>query len=253
VNPFAIAAVVFGCSFGAAIAGMVLHVKVPDRHLDSGSQDIVKLVMGLIATMAALVLSLLIASASAAYNQQSNELKAMSANIILLDRTLELYGPGAKTARDGLRDLIRQTHDRIWSPEGTRPEDLNSTETRNSAKANIEKLESLSPQTDSERMMQARAMQEAEGIAQSRLLMFEQLGGTIAWPFLTVLIFWICMLFLGFGLFARFNPTVTVALMVGALSVAGAIYLILELSDPYSGIMRISDQTVLNALAQIDQ
>ncbi len=253
MNPFAIALAVFGCSFAAAITGMILHVKVPGRHLDTASQDIVKLVMGLIATMAALVLSLLIASASASYNQQSSELKTASANIILLDRTLELYGPGAKAARDGLRDLIRQMHDRIWSPEGVQPEDLNSRETRNAAKASIEQLERLSPQTDVERTMQARALQESESIAQSRLLMFEQLGGSIAWPFLTVLIFWICMLFLGFGLFARFNPTVTVALMVGALSVAGAIYLILELSDPYGGIMRISDQPVLNALAQIDQ
>jgi len=103
---------------------MVLHVKLPDRHLDADSRDVVKLVMGLIATMAALVLSLLIASANSSYDRQSSELKALSANIILLDRTLKLYGPGAKEARDGLRDAIVQTHDRIWSPEGVRPENL---------------------------------------------------------------------------------------------------------------------------------
>ena len=83
--------------------------------------------------------------------------------------------------------------------------------------------------------------------------MFEQLGGSISWPFLTVLVFWICVLFLGFGLFARFNTTVTVALLVGALSVAGAIFLILELSEPYSGLMRISDAPLRNAMAQIDR
>ena len=65
--------------------------------------------------------------------------------------------------------------------------------------------------------MQSRAVQETESIAQSRMLMFEQLGGAISWPFLTVLVFWICVLFLGFGLFARFVTTVTVALFVGAL------------------------------------
>ena len=105
----------------------------------------------------------------------------------------------------------------------------NSRATQNSVNANIEQLLSLSPKTDAERMMQSRAVQESESIAQSRLLMFEQLGGSISWPFLTVLVFWICVLFLGFGLFARFNTTVTVALLVGALSVAGAIFLILEL------------------------
>src|SRR5438874_9876491 len=102
-------------------------------------------------------------------------------------------------------------------------------------------------------MMHSRAVQETESIAQSRLLMFEQLGGSISWPFLTVLIFWICVLFLGFGLFARFNTTVTVALLVGAVSVAGAIFLILELSDPYRGLMRISDEPLRDTMGQIDQ
>jgi hypothetical protein len=253
MSSFAIASVVFGCSFGAALVGMVLHVKLPDRHLDAESRDVVKLAMGLIATMAALVLSLLIASANTSYDRQISQLKALSASIILLDRTLEFYGPGAKVARDGLRDVVRQTHDRIWSSEGVRPENLNSAETRSSVKANIEQLQKLSPKTDEERMIQSRAIQESEDISQTRLLMFEELGGSISWPFLTVLVFWIGMLFLGFGLFARFNATVTVALLVAALSVAGAILLILELSDPYHGLMRISDEPLRNAMAQMDR
>src|SRR5690242_8701638 len=100
---------------------MILHIKLPDRHLDCDSRDVVKLVMGLIATLSAVVLSLLIASASSSYDRQSNELKALSANIILLDRTLEFYGPGARVARDRLRDVVRVAHDRIWSPGGVRP------------------------------------------------------------------------------------------------------------------------------------
>jgi hypothetical protein len=213
MSSFAIASVVFGCSFGAALIGMVLHSKLPDNHLDSDSRDVVKLVMGLIATMSALVLSLLIASANSSYDRQSSELKALATNVLLLDRTLKFYGPGAKEARNGLREAIVQTHDRIWSREGVRP----------------------------------------ENITQSRLMMFEQLGGSISWPFLTVLVFWICVLFLGFGLFARFNTTVTVALLVGALSVAGAIFLILELSEPYRGLMRISDEPLRNAMTQINR
>jgi len=253
MSPFAIASVVFVGSFAAALVGMVLHVKLPDRHLDPSSLDVVKLVMGLIATIAALVLSLLIASASSSYNQQSDELKEVSANIILLDRTLESYGPGAKVVRDRLRDSVRQTHDGIWSPEGVRPEDLNSVETRNAAKAEIEALRGLSPTTDLERTMQSQAMREAESITRARLLMFEQLGGSLPWPFLTVLVLWICLLFLGFGLFSSPNATVTVALLAGAFSVACAIFLILELNAPYRGLMRISDEPLRDAIAQIDR
>ena len=229
---------VFGCSLGAALIGT--SVRLPERHLNTDSRDLVKLVMGLIATMSALVLSLLIASANSSYEQQKNELNALSANIVLLDRTLEFYGPDAKEVRDHLRDLVQQTHDRIWSADGVRPEMLASVETQSSAKANIERLLGLVPKTDLERAMLSRAIQQSDSIGRSRLLMTAQLGSSIAWPFLTVLVFWICMLFLGFGLFARFNVTVTIALLVGALSVASAIFLILELSSPYTGAIRLS-------------
>jgi hypothetical protein len=80
MSSLAIASVVFGCSFGAAPIGMVLQIKLPDDHLDSDSRDVVKLVMGLIATMSALVLSLLIASANSSYDRQSSELKALATN-----------------------------------------------------------------------------------------------------------------------------------------------------------------------------
>jgi hypothetical protein len=224
VSSFAVALAIFGRSTCAALVGMVLRIKLPDRHLDSNSKDVVKLVMGLIATMSALVLSLLIASATTTYDRQSSELKALSANILMLDQTLESYGPDARAVRDGLRDILRQTHDRIWSPSGMRPEDLNSVEMRNAARANIELLHRLSPSTDIERMIQTRAVENTNSISQARLLMFEQPGSAIPWPFLTVLIFWICMLFLGFGLFSSPNPTVSVALLVGSLSVACAIF-----------------------------
>lgn len=148
---------------------------------------------------------------------------------------------------------MRQTHDRIWSPDGVRPEHLNSTETQSSVKANVEQLLSLTPKTDLQRMMQSRIIQEAESVGRSRLLMFEALGDSISRPFLTVLLFWICMLFLGLGLLARFNVVVTVALLVGSISVAGAIFLILEMNNPYAGLMQMSDQPLLNAMAEMDR
>ena len=241
MTSLAIALLFFGCSFAAALVGMVLHIWLPDQHLDTESREVVKLVMGLIATMSALVLGLLIASANTSYEQQSSQLKALSANLLVLDRTLELYGPDAKAVRDGLYYDVRETHDLIWTPDGVRPENLSSAATRAMANATVERLQKLSPNTNEERTMQAQASQEVESIIHTRLLMFMELGSSISWPFLTVLIFWIGMLFLGFGLFSRFNATVTVTLFVGALSVGGAIFLILELNDPYHGLMRLSD------------
>jgi len=251
MSALGIALLVLACALGAALVGIL--AKLPDNHLTTQSQDVVKLVMGLIATMAALVLSLLIASANTAHEAQVNELKTASANIVLLDRTLEFYGPEAKAARDAMRDVVRETHDRVWVSGGVRIETLNSSSTQDAARNATALILNLSPKTDLQKTMKNLAIGQAESIMRSRLLMLEQREAAIPWPFLSVLIFWISTLFLGFGLFVRRNATVAIALAVGALSVAAAIFLIMELGDPYRGFMRISDKPVLHALAQIDR
>jgi hypothetical protein len=253
MNSLETGAIVFGCSFGMGLLGMILHVKLPDNHLDAGSRDVVKLVMGLIATMAALVLSLLIASGSGSYHEQENEVQSLAANVILLDRVLSFYGPDAKEPRDLLRRGVGAVHDRIWPPDGAQAVDLDPSATQGVADVFIASLKNLSPKNDSQNTLKSQAMQIGQNLGQTRLLMFEQSGSSIAWPFLTVLVFWISMLFLGFGLLARFNATVLVALFVGAISVAGAIFLILELSAPYQGFMRISDTPLRHALAAVDK
>jgi len=243
VNDFEIAVIVFGCSFGSALVGMV--IKLRDYHRDQDSKDVVKLVMGLIATIAALVLSLLIASASGSYNLQRSEMQSYAANVILLDWLLVSYGPEAEEARGRLREHTAAVHDRVWSPNGVQHMDPDR------ATRFIDQLQNLSPKTDAQRSMHSYVVQLGVSLVQTRLLMFEQLGAAISWPILVVLVGWICVLFLGFGLFTRFNVIVTVALVLGALSVSGAIFLILELSAPYSGLLRISDASLLHALAKI--
>lgn len=253
MQSLAFAAFVWVCSIGAAALGMALHIRLADRHLDPDSRDVVKLAIALVATMSALVLSLLISSSSTSYNRQVSQLKALSANILLLDRTLSLYGPEARSVRDGFRSMVQELHDKIWEQGSVRLADLESLQTQDAIKANIELLYSLVPRTDLQRAMQVAAMQQINGFGETRLLIFESMGGAIAKPFLTILVFWICALFLGFGLLARFNPTVMVALVLGGLSVSGALFLILEMNDPYSGIMKMSDEPLVKAIAVISR
>lgn len=223
MTSFAIASIVFGCTLCSGLVGMVLHDRLPDSHWDDNTRDVVKTVMGLIATVSALVLGLLIASGSASYERQNNELKALSANVMLVDRTLAVYGPDAKPARDALRDAVGRAHDRIWSPGGVRPENLNATATRSAGDATFVRIQGLTPQTDTEKELKSLAVQQVEVIAGERLVMFQQLGGSIPWPMLAVLIFWLSMLFLGIGLLSRLNGTAGAAVFIGALTVAGAI------------------------------
>jgi hypothetical protein len=254
VSAIAVAAVVFGCALAAAAAGIVLHARLPDDHLDGGSTDVVKLVLGLVATMSALVLGLLIASAQGTRKAQVDELNQLAAGLVQLDGVLAHYGPEALGARALLHRTVTREADRIWRPEA-RPAspDLGlPVGARPRAEALIHEIQALTPSTGVQRSAQVRSVEIAARLAQTRALMSEQmLGHSLPTPFLVVLAAWITVLFAGFGLFARPNPTVLSALFVGALSVAGAIYLVLELDNPYAGPMRISDAPLRDALARI--
>nr|WP_294548898.1 hypothetical protein [uncultured Rhodopila sp.] len=251
MTSFGTAVIVSGCSFAAGIAGMLLHARLPAHHVDEESRNVIQLIMSLIATMAALVLSLLIASASSSYDAQRSEVQSLAANVVLLDRTLAYYGPDAQDARLRLHGAVAEVHDHIWPADGLAAANLDPRATQHGPSAFVGALANLNPKTDMQRTLLSQAMQVGQSVGQTRLLMFEQHGSSISWPFLTVMVFWICMLFLGFGLFARFHATVTIALLIGALSVGGAIFLILELSEPYEGFMRVSGAPLVDALAQI--
>jgi Na+/H+ antiporter NhaC len=253
VNTFAIVAVIFGCCFGAAVAGMVLHTRVPDHHTDGNSRDVVKLVMGLIATMAALVLSLLIASANSSYNTQASELEEASTNIVQFDRTLALYGPETRSIRIALKQAVIAVHERLWSLNGGAASPTDFSVTRDPTNEVYEALQALSPQTESQHRLQSAALQILTELSRIRTLMIEQRTAPIPWVLLTALVFWATALFLGFGMFVRGNATVIVALFVGALSVTGAIFLVLELNQPYAGVMHLSDAPMRRVLSSLGQ
>ena len=108
MSSMAISWIVFACVFGGALLGMWLRAALPEHHRSTESKDIVRLGMGLIGTLAALVLGLLIASAKSAYDTQRSEFTQLSANLILLDRVMAHYGPETQEARDLLRRSVDQ-------------------------------------------------------------------------------------------------------------------------------------------------
>ena len=245
---------VLGCAYGSALLGMFVHGQMSDgRPLDAGSRDAMKLVLGLAAATVALVLGLLVASANAIQHQHDSQLRELSADIILLDRTLQLYGPEAQAVRYGMHDVARRTHQAMRSPTGVRSEPLTTPALQNAARAAMAQLANLEAKTDWQRILQGRALQHADSIARSHLLMTASRAKPMPWAFLGVLVFWISVLFFGFGLIARFSATVAAALFMGAFSVSGAIFLILDLSEPYSGLIRISDEPLRGAIAQFER
>ena len=252
MSPIVIASIVFACVFAGAAIGMALHVRLPDHHLDGDSKDVVKLVMGLIGTMSALVLGLLIASAKNTYDTQSGYVAQLSADVLEHDRILTWYGPEAKQVRELLRMSVNEGVERIWPKDSTSGVNLKPPVGKGPTDAFYDSIQNLSPQTDAQRFTKNQTLQIVTGAAHTRMLMYAQLGGTISLPFMIVLVSWLTLLFLGFGLLTRLNATVIAALFVGALSVAGAIFLVLELDRPYDGLMRISNAPLLGALAAMN-
>jgi hypothetical protein len=207
--------------------------------------------MGLVATMAALVLGLLIASAKSSYDTQNSELTDMSSKLILLDRVLAHYGPESKEAREQVRISVVRALDQMWSkdPAGLSQSEPSST----GSEVLYDKIQALSPKDDAQRSIQSMALSIVIGLAQTRWLMYEQRVNSVSAPLLIVLVFWLTALFISFGLFAPRNATVILTLLVSALSVSGAILLILEMYTPYAGLIRIPDTPLRTALAHLGQ
>ena len=251
MSPIEVGCIVLTCVFGGALLGMAIQKILPGPHLSSESKDVIKLGMGLIGTMSALVLALLTSSAKGSYDAQKNELTQLAANILLVDRVLAHYGPEAKEARDLLKLSVAGMIDRIWPSDAVANAKLGPTNAR--GELFFDRIQELKPQNDVQRSLQAQALKMSIDIGQARLLLFEQSGRSIPMPFLVLLIFWVSVIFMSFGLFAPHNATVVATLFLCALSVSGAIFLIMELDQPFSGVVKISSAPLRNAINNIDK
>jgi hypothetical protein len=251
LNSTVVVLVAFGCTFGAALAALFVRSRLPAQHLEGDSKDVVKLVLGLVATITALVLGLLISSAHSAYDAQESELQQLGVHLFQIDRTLAQFGPDAAKERQVLRDMVAADVARIWENQGGTAATNAPLTAQLQAEALFTGVASLTPKTELERFAQSRALQLLSSVGETRRLLVEQSRGALSRPFLIVLVSWASLLFFGFGLLSRSNVTVVAALCVGALSVAGAIFLILEMNQPYAGWMQVSSAPLQNALAQM--
>ena len=240
----------FACLFGAGLLGVRVRAALPEDHLSSETKDAVKVGMGLVATMAALVLGLLVASTKSSYDAQKNEVTQMAAKSVFLDRVLANYGSESAESRDLLRRSVGSAISHMW-PDKKSSQAAQLDPSASSGEAFFNSIQKLSPQNDVQRSLKSQAAQIATDLGQMRWLLFEQTETSISVAMLIVLISWLAIIFVSAGLFAPPNATVVIALMLAALSVAGAIFLILELDMPFDGVIQISQKPMYNALIHL--
>lgn len=226
---------------------MRLRILLPEHHLSADTKDAVKLAMGLVATMAALLLGLLVSSAKGDYDATRSEVNQMAAKIAFLDRVLADYGPEATEARVQFRAVVEEAVRRMWPEAQGMPAQLSPN--TQAGDAVYFAVQRLSPRDDMQRDFKAQAATLAVELGQLRTLLLARSAPSISKPLLIVVVSWLVVIFLSFSVFAPPNATATLALMVSAFSVSGALFLILELGRPFGGPIQISGEPMLNALS----
>jgi Protein of unknown function (DUF4239) len=249
VSALATSLIAFALVFGGALLGMYVRNALPEGHLREDVKDIVRLSTGLIGTIAALVLGLLIASAKSSYDARNTQIKQITSNIILLDALLEQFGPDARNLRVILRGAVGPMADRIWN-EGGNDKSAPFVATSQALEF-VKKAQELEPNNEAKRALQARVINAIADLSQSRLALFAQAHDSIPAPFLAILIFWLAIIFVSFGLFVQANRIVIVTFFVGALSVSASLFLILEMDRPFAGLLQISSEPLRHALASL--
>jgi hypothetical protein len=246
------AAAVLVIALAGAALGMWLRRLLPEHHLSQESKSVINLAMGLVGTMSALVLGLLVGQAHANYQAQVTGLEQMSAEIVVVDRVMARIGPAAGPTRSMLRAGVELALARIWSESDQGGSSIADKSTSARGTAIYDSLAALSGLDPEQKSLRDQALQMLMTIGQTRWLLFEEAtGNTLQAPFLAVLALWLFLLFTSFGLMSKPNATIVAALFAGAVSVAGAIFLIIELNTPLGGILRISNLPLRAALAQI--
>jgi hypothetical protein len=245
----ALSGIIFLLTLGGIFLGTLLRRILPKHHLSEDAQNVVRLGVGLIATIAALLLGLLIAAAKGSFDTQNTQVKQITADLILLDNILAQYGPEARSIREQMRSTIGPFADQLWREKQAGV--ATPFETNAAAEKVYLDIQGLSPQNDLQRSLQSRAAQLSNDLAQARLLLFVESDSLIPTPFLAILAYWLVIIFASFSLFSPLNVTVLTCLSVFALSAACAIFLILELSRPFTGLLSISSAPLRNSLGPL--
>lgn len=253
MSALADALIVFAFVFASGLLGLYLRSFLPEQHLKEDSMSMVRLCTGVIATLAALVLGLLVASAKANYDRVSDEVTHAAVAVMLLDRTLAQYGAQTNEIRGLLRQAVESTLKRVFSQDTRGMADLDTRQGPSAVESLQVELRKLAPENDAQRMLQARALEISNEVAQTRLLAITEARGSMPSFFLVVLVLWLAIMFAGFGLVTERNPTVIVTLFLCALSLAGAVLMIQELNRPLEGLMKVSGDPMRYALAHLGE
>ena len=250
MNSVVISLLVSLCICCGGIGGLYLHRLLPDSHLTRETQDVVRLGIGMISVLASLVLGLLIATAKGSYDTTNQAVRTYAAELALLNETLRDYGGTASVPRDILRQYTGRLIGDIW-PAGTARPNLNDDHAERLLEHVRERVRALTPVDDGQKWLRDQALKIDTELLRERWLLIGDQQHNVSPIVLGILVSWITVIFVSFGLNAPRNGTVCAAFVICSLTIGGSIFLILEMDRPLTGIMQISDAPMREVVGQM--
>ena len=237
----------FGLILVSIGGGLFLRYKLPDSHLSGDSKDVIRLATALIGTMAAVVVALLFSSTRSTYEATNSQVARLTAGVVELDQLLKEYGgPESLELRGALRNDTASTVSAIWRGDAPVTAQLLRPVTQEDTV--LYKLRQLEPKTPVQTAIKARALAVSNDIEQTRLILLAQPPDTLSRPFITVLVLWLCFIFASFSMSSKANPTLVAVLLICGFTASTAVYLILELGQPFDGLLQLSNRALRHAL-----
>ncbi len=252
MNPTIVGMIVFACTFGGALLGFWLRER-RKHQLDLESTETIRHSIGVVATMTALILGLVTASAKSSFDEVTFAVESSARDILTLDRFLARYGPETSELRADIKDAVARRIDMIWPQGSSRPAQLDPSKLSSDTEGLAERIRALTPRDDSQQWLQARAGEVGEELLEARWLASAYSQASVSAIFLMVLLFWLTITFVSYGLVAARNSTVVTVLFLCAVSAGSALFLIFEMDEPFGGLLRVSADPLHFALAHLNQ
>lgn len=240
---------IFIALFGAIFLGSWIRSKLSEQHQAPETKDTVRQAMALVSTMSALLLGLLVSAASGTYNDATKIVDDMSAKIVNLDSTLELYGPEAAQARADLRTATQDVVNHIWAAQGNLPSRLGPRiKTGDQAYTSLMKL---APKDEMQTSLKAEALRNMYDAFAISSALYTKSTPSISPFLLAVVVGWLAIIFISYSVFAPRNAMSLAAMGLSALAVFGALVMIWELDRPFDGLMAVSSEPMRIAIAGV--
>ncbi len=249
MSALSIAIIALALILAGIVGGLLLRAYLPEDHLSGDSKEVIRLATALIGTMAAVVLALLFAATRSSFETTNANVGRLTAGVMELDQLLKDYGSDSTALRRALRADVDFMMKLIWRDGAAEPTDpMRPVQPQQTV---LYMLRALTPGNSVQSSLQSRALQVTTDLEQIRLILFAQPPDSISKPFMAVLVLWLMFIFASFSMSAKANPTLVVVLFICAFSAASAVYLILELGQPFDGLMQIPSEPLRRALAPL--